>query len=467
MNSHTSGFTLIEVTLVIALSGILFAAILPYFTTLRTTWDNFDHHTEIVQNSRVALDYFHRELKQASRIIDISSPSDSFGYIEFEKSDGSRVHIISEPLGTEIMISLEESGVYYPIAGPVQALSFTGLSEDGQETTVNALVKTVEMNIVSDRTYSIQVTLPKDIIESLYYGLFSHAIFLEGQGTIDGDIYAQRGISEAGSSIVVNGSKTTWTTTDDLDFPSYSFSDIRAPYEDLRSYRDSADVVINSDYTFLTNQTYSGLYYIGSRSTATVEKGAVIYGTIVAEHDVIVNEAIVDADEHSDMPAIIAGNDILLQSSVSGSVSVIGTIYALDDVIVTSEEVTLIGNGFDKLAIGAKEDIDFYSTRVRVSGNIMCEDDITFEDFQDVTLVGTPYFPTIAANDDVHIESTGNDMAISGLIFSGDDVYFDNRAVSLKGSVIAKDNIRIDTTISLTYDTSYLLAPPVALWEDM
>ncbi len=105
----------------LAIMAIVFAAILPQFRSIKNSWDSKQAGAAALQNGRVLIDHFNRNLAQAVRITDVSGSAETNGYIEFKDNDNNSLRY-------EISDSYVQFGVVGDLsnlAGPVSQLQFT------------------------------------------------------------------------------------------------------------------------------------------------------------------------------------------------------------------------------------------------------------------------------------------------------------------------------------------------------
>ena len=86
-NISESGFTLIEILLVLLILAMILIAAPATFRSGTQVWEKGDRHAEVLQNALIGMEEMTRDLRQASRVTDVSAPDASNGYIEFEYRD--------------------------------------------------------------------------------------------------------------------------------------------------------------------------------------------------------------------------------------------------------------------------------------------------------------------------------------------------------------------------------------------
>ncbi|MCP4259469.1 MAG: type II secretion system protein [Planctomycetes bacterium] len=140
--------TLVETILALGIMAIILAAVLPQFRVIQNSWDSKAGTFETIQNGRVLIDHLHRNLTKADRITAVSGPSDTNGYIEFERNDANNVRY---DIGVNNYVEFGLVGDLYDLAGPVSQLLFT--CYDGNDFTTSIT------DVNSIRFVKVQTTL--------------------------------------------------------------------------------------------------------------------------------------------------------------------------------------------------------------------------------------------------------------------------------------------------------------------
>jgi len=144
------GVTLTELMIVVALIGILFAAVQPYFYTLRKVWHQADGRSDILQNGRIGLAVMVREIRQATGLTSVTASTEAAGQIVFIDKDDNQVGFKKYSDGANNMLGYVQGGVTYPLAGPVESLKFTCYEADGVTVTSNVSdVRTIDIELVA------------------------------------------------------------------------------------------------------------------------------------------------------------------------------------------------------------------------------------------------------------------------------------------------------------------------------
>jgi len=88
-NRFFKGLTLIEVTLAMTITVVIFLAIVPIFYVVRKGWDSKEADAEVLQSGRILIDHINRTLSQAAEITVVSAPTNDVGHIVFVANDGN------------------------------------------------------------------------------------------------------------------------------------------------------------------------------------------------------------------------------------------------------------------------------------------------------------------------------------------------------------------------------------------
>lgn len=118
----TTGLTLVEMVIAVAIMAIVFAAIVPQFRAIFNSWDSKAGAAETLQNGRVLIDHLNRNLSKAVRITAVSDSDETNGYIEFQNNDGNTLRY---DIAVNNYVEFGFIGSLYELAGPVSQLQFT------------------------------------------------------------------------------------------------------------------------------------------------------------------------------------------------------------------------------------------------------------------------------------------------------------------------------------------------------
>jgi len=114
--------TLVEIVLALSILVVVFVAIVPQIRCVQTSWASKRANADVIQNGRVLMDHLTRYLQQAVRIIAVSSPANSDGYIEFEDNDGD---VVRYDISADNYVEFGAAGNLADVAEPVSTFRFT------------------------------------------------------------------------------------------------------------------------------------------------------------------------------------------------------------------------------------------------------------------------------------------------------------------------------------------------------
>ncbi len=150
--------------------------------------------------------------------------------------------------------------------------------------------------------------------------------------TINGNVAAANSVQNSGDP-TIHGTVT-------------SHSSVPTPFNvDMASYQSIANHVESGGFTFTEGHTYGSagseqIWYI--QGNCTIEEDVIIYGSVIAENNITIQEKDITIDAASGYPALIAGNNIkgdgLEDSTINGLIAA-GNNVDLDNL----EEVTING----------------------------------------------------------------------------------------------------------------------------
>ncbi len=118
----TTALTILEMLIALAITAIVFAAILPQFRAILNSWDSRAGAAKALQNGRVLMDHLNRNLATAVRVTAVSDSTQVTGYIEFEDNDGNNLRY---DVAANNYVEFGSVGDLYELAGPVSQLQFT------------------------------------------------------------------------------------------------------------------------------------------------------------------------------------------------------------------------------------------------------------------------------------------------------------------------------------------------------
>lgn len=125
--------TLLEMVISLAIVSILFSVILPVFTTAGNSWNSRQSSSEAIQNGRILVDYINSQLTKAVKIISVSDPVETNGFIEFEDAAGTALRF---DIAASNYVQFGRPGSQSELAGPVTRLQFTCYALDDLNTPI-------------------------------------------------------------------------------------------------------------------------------------------------------------------------------------------------------------------------------------------------------------------------------------------------------------------------------------------
>ncbi len=113
--------TLLEMMIALAIMAVVFAAILPQFRNIQNSWASRQGAAEALQNGRILIEHLNRNLAKAVKINDVSDPTETNGYIEYEATDGTTYRY---EISSGKYVQFGPVGNLSELAGPVSRLNF-------------------------------------------------------------------------------------------------------------------------------------------------------------------------------------------------------------------------------------------------------------------------------------------------------------------------------------------------------
>jgi len=144
----STGLSLVEMIIALAIMVIVFAAIVPQFRAIRNSLDSKAGAAEALQNGRVLIDHLSRNLSKAVRITAVSEPNETDGYIEFQDDDGNNLRY---DIAANNYVEFGPVGSLSDLAGPVSQLQFTCYDANDLDTPIT--------NVGDIRYVKVQATL--------------------------------------------------------------------------------------------------------------------------------------------------------------------------------------------------------------------------------------------------------------------------------------------------------------------
>ncbi len=159
--NNSRGVTLIEILLVVTLSALLMAGIIPFIRSVNDVWGIGSSKTEVLQNGRIALEAITRYIRQSARILTIPGsngnyvklrdPDDNYNIIFYHNVTGSPYYIGASGVikDNDLVMRSDESGAYTDslLASSLENFNIIFLQEDGSLATQANEVKTCKIEM--------------------------------------------------------------------------------------------------------------------------------------------------------------------------------------------------------------------------------------------------------------------------------------------------------------------------------
>ena len=222
----SSGLTMLEMVIALAIMATVFAAILPLFRNIQNSWDSKQAAAEALQNGRVLIDHLNRNLAKAVKITAVSDSAANDGYIQFEDNDGNnfKYDIANSYVRFGFVGSLSD------LAGQVSQLQFTCYDADDFSTPITDANHIRSVKVQTTLTNSATLGQDKTFTASVYLrtnankqgeGITKKTPFeydtLQGEtpvlAQIDDSHYlcAYTGWDNSGQAVVLTVNPITWT----------------------------------------------------------------------------------------------------------------------------------------------------------------------------------------------------------------------------------------------------------------
>jgi type II secretory pathway pseudopilin PulG len=168
------GLTLVETLLVVMISALVMAAIVPFIRSVASSWQAGSGKQEILQNGRTALETMTRYIRQAKRItaipgasgsyIKIRDPEDTYNIVFYHNVSGLPYYSgeTADIKNNDLVMRSNKSGtdVNTMLAPAVTSLNFIFLKDDRNPASKANEVKSMQIQIsLNDPTGSISYTL--------------------------------------------------------------------------------------------------------------------------------------------------------------------------------------------------------------------------------------------------------------------------------------------------------------------
>ncbi len=118
---RNKGLTLLEMTLAFAIVIVIIAVFAPQIRAVRLSWNSKSDNCDVIQNGRVFVDHFNRNVSQAQSVVAVSDSNTTSGYLEFNDPDDVTQRY--ELSGGYVRFG--PTGSLGDLAGPADQLVFT------------------------------------------------------------------------------------------------------------------------------------------------------------------------------------------------------------------------------------------------------------------------------------------------------------------------------------------------------
>ncbi|MBN2138026.1 MAG: DUF1349 domain-containing protein [Sedimentisphaerales bacterium] len=215
-----TALTLPEMVIAMSMLGIIFASIVPQFSAIRNGWDSKQGAAESLQNGRILIDHFERNLSKAVKVTAVSESSDIDGYIQFEDNDGNNLRY-------EVANGYVQYGVVgdlSDLAGPVTQLQFTCYDACDLDTPITDVNSIRFVEVQTTLTNSAALGQDKTLAASAYLRTNGNNQ-VTWQNRDIGDVGAAGSAANADDTWTINASGADiWNTTDEFHYVYRSFS---------------------------------------------------------------------------------------------------------------------------------------------------------------------------------------------------------------------------------------------------
>lgn len=468
MKTHfRTGFTLIEIMVVLGLTSLLMSLFAPTYRGIQKSWEQSSAMSEVRQGGLVGTDFINKQLRQAQKITAISDADDANGSISFEMPSGETQHFVRYTYNGQPALGWQVGGTLSPIAVPIDALYFTAFDKDGNPTTSPALIQSVAVSMqladttgqLATQTFNTQIKIRKDIVTALHYTSFASGnITLSGSGSIEGNVHANGSVSL--TTVTLSGTATSGTHE---PLPDPNLARYQQDILPVASYRTHATTVITGNYTFQQNNTYNGIYYIVA-GNGIIEKNVNINGAVYAEGNLIIDGQNVTVIGPSTLPALVAGHDIIVSDFQDFHFRVTGTAYAHRDITLPGKDAIMTAGTVSPIAMGAGRDFHFSGFDFTTYGLLLAGRNMTFTSYNKrVSISANTPNPAILAGGTLNFHS--RDTLISGLVYSAGNITVNSDDFDLTGTLVSAGHITGSKPVRMVYMNTLLNTPPPYMAE--
>jgi type II secretory pathway pseudopilin PulG len=129
LKKNERGMTMIELLITVVLLALTIIAITKPINNDYRIWKSGDRYAEVMQNALIGIDKMMRELKYAQKIISISSPTNTQGYISFTDRLGIDKKFQYTTANGYLLYG--PTGSLSNLSGPISSLKFSCFQSDG------------------------------------------------------------------------------------------------------------------------------------------------------------------------------------------------------------------------------------------------------------------------------------------------------------------------------------------------
>ena len=224
-----TALTILEMVIALSITTVIFAIIPPILKSIRNSWDIKQANAETLQSGTMLTDHLNRNLAKAVRIIAVSTPLTTNGYIQFEDNLGNnlRYEVVDN------YIQFGAVGNLGDLAGPVNQFQFSCYDSNEVDTPISDVNDVFSIRFVETET-TLTNSSPMGRNETFTTSVYLRTnanIWEEGVTAktpfefnifdgrdpalvqIDDTHYlcAYRGWGGIGKAVVLNVNTTTWT----------------------------------------------------------------------------------------------------------------------------------------------------------------------------------------------------------------------------------------------------------------
>jgi len=139
------GLTLMEMVIAMAIITVIFASILPLFRNVQAGWDVRRGTSEALQNGFALSEHIKRNLTKATKIIDVSDPGDTNGYIEYHAEERFTYRYELDMSTKYVTFGAVDD--LSELAGPVSSLNFTCYAVSQDDNNLSSPISDLGANV--------------------------------------------------------------------------------------------------------------------------------------------------------------------------------------------------------------------------------------------------------------------------------------------------------------------------------